>query len=145
MTEADASAADAKVDDLRREGQIAFIRGQRRRAHDLWRQAAMLKPYDEQIWTSIYKVLDNDADRRVCLQNIVAINAHNDWAAEQLQVVNSRLHEGAGKPSLRPVLTQSRPSRWRRFRRFIVLLALTIFLLVCGLAVGIGLSLVLNG
>jgi len=70
--------------ELMRAGQVAYSKGKRQQAHDIWRHAAMLHPYDEQVWLALLNVLDSDDDRRVCLQNIVAINPNNLQAQTQL-------------------------------------------------------------
>lgn len=73
--------------ELMRAGQVAYAKGKRRRAHQLWQHAAMLSPYEEQVWLALLNVLDSDEDRRVCLENIVAINPRNLQAREQLSEV----------------------------------------------------------
>jgi hypothetical protein len=70
--------------ELMRAGHVAFSKGKRQQAHDIWRHAAMLHPYDEQVWLALLNVLDSEDDRRVCLQNIVAINPNNLQAQAQL-------------------------------------------------------------
>jgi hypothetical protein len=67
----------ARVETLLAKGERAFKRGDHRRAHDAWRAAAALAPYDERIWIALLRVLESDADRQVCLQNIVALNPLN--------------------------------------------------------------------
>lgn len=66
-------------------GSRAFALGERRLAHDLWREAAIVDPYNESVWTSLFHVLDTDEDRIVCLQNIIAINPLNVEARRQLR------------------------------------------------------------
>jgi hypothetical protein len=65
-------------------GHAAYAAGKKRRAYYLWRRAAVLSPYDEQVWLALLHVLDDPNDRRVCLQNIVAINPSNLEAQFQL-------------------------------------------------------------
>lgn len=74
----------ARFNQLMRAGNAAFGSGKRRRAHYLWRRAAVLCPYDEQVWLALLNVLDTEPDRRVCLQNIVAVNPSNLQAQHQL-------------------------------------------------------------
>jgi len=52
--------------DLMQAGRVAFSAGKRRMAHDLWREAANIDPYNEQVWLALLEVLDADADKRVC-------------------------------------------------------------------------------
>lgn len=76
----------AGVEALLTKGERAFQRGDHRRAHDAWRAAAALAPYDERVWIALLRVLETDADRRVCLQNIVALNPLNADAQRLLSL-----------------------------------------------------------
>lgn len=75
---------------LMREGRLALKQGDRELAHDLWREAAMLNPYNEQVWLALLEVLDTLEDRRVCLQNIVEINPLNVQARRMLRAYEAR-------------------------------------------------------
>ncbi|MDZ4765633.1 MAG: hypothetical protein SGI73_13870 [Chloroflexota bacterium] len=78
------------VEALLRKGERAYVRGDARRAHDYWRAAAALAPYDERIWRALLGVVETDADRRACLQNIVAINPLNADARRALLAYDGR-------------------------------------------------------
>ena len=69
---------------LMRLGQVAHAQGDSKAAHDYWRQAAMIEPDNEQVWTALMWVLDGDEDRKVCLRNILAINPQNFRAQAML-------------------------------------------------------------
>ena len=86
MTNVQASPQDsrARFARLMSEGRQALERGDRQRAHDLWREAALIDPYSEQVWLALLQVLETDADRKVCLENILAINPLNVQARRQL-------------------------------------------------------------
>ncbi len=71
-------------DRLMRLGQVAHAQGDDKTAHSYWQQAAMLEPNNEQVWTALMWVIDNDADRRVCLTNILTINPANVQAQGML-------------------------------------------------------------
>lgn len=71
-------------DQLMRLGQAALAEGDRRTAHDTWRRAAMLEPDNERVWVALLKVLDSEADKRVCLMNILTINPQNANAQAML-------------------------------------------------------------
>ncbi|MGB7339612.1 MAG: hypothetical protein WBC91_12030 [Phototrophicaceae bacterium] len=71
-------------DRLMRLGQVAHAQGDDKTAHNYWQQAAMLEPNNEQVWTALMWVIDNDADRRVCLTNILTINPANVQAQGML-------------------------------------------------------------
>jgi hypothetical protein len=70
---------------LMRLGYVARAEGHHRKAHSVWRQAAMLRPDDEQVWQALLEVIDNDEDLRVCLRNILAVNPNNTTARRMLQ------------------------------------------------------------
>lgn len=74
----------AKFARLMRLGHVSYAEGNYRQAHRFWRRAAMIHPADEQVWLALLNVLENNEDRRVCLQNIVAINPNNLQALRQL-------------------------------------------------------------
>lgn len=76
--------------DLMRAGRAAYAAGQSKIAHDLWKEAAALEPYNEQVWLALLDVLDSDEDRRVCLQNVIAINPLNVQARRQLNRIEAR-------------------------------------------------------
>jgi ferric-dicitrate binding protein FerR (iron transport regulator) len=121
--------------ELMRSGQVAYAAGKRRLAHDLWRRAATLAPYNEQVWLALLQVLDDEDDRRGCLQNIVAINPNNLQAQHQL-----RAYLAAPTQPLAPAspasTSEPRPSARRITLRIIEALAL-------GTLLGIALSIVL--
>lgn len=70
--------------ELMRAGQIAYTKGSQQRAHRIWRRAAMLSPYEEQVWLALLSVVDSNEDRRACLENILVINPRNLQAKNQL-------------------------------------------------------------
>ena len=78
--------------ELMEAGRAAYNQGNRRKAHDIWREAATLDPYNEQVWLALLDVLENEEDRVVCLQNIIAINPMNIQARRELRAfgANSR-------------------------------------------------------
>ena len=69
---------------LMRLGQVAHSEGDKRSAHEYWQKAAMLEPDNEQVWTALMWVIDNDEDRKVCLKNIITINPDNLQAQQML-------------------------------------------------------------
>ncbi len=84
---------------------MAYAVGNRQQALVLWRRAATLSPYDEQVWLALLDVVDNDADRQVCLQNIVFINPNNTQSKQYLKRVSGRLSQS---------LSEHRPDISRR-------------------------------
>ena len=76
---------DASLEELLAAGKQALEAGGRRTAHDLYRAAAVINPYDVRVWLSLLDVLTQDDDREVCLQNIIAIDPLNPDARRQLR------------------------------------------------------------
>ncbi len=129
---------EVKAVELLRRGQVAFIKGQRHRAHHLWRKAAMIRPYDEQVWISLLSVLESDDDRRACLQNIVTINPRNNWAAQQLAALEpvGTFHDQITSDEIMPL-----KPRFAWPLGVLVLAVLKYFIL--GLLIGIAVSIIL--
>ena len=75
---------------LMEEGSVALKSGDRSLAHDLWREAALLDPYNERVWLALLDVLERLEDRRVCLRNIVEINPMNVQARRMLRAYEAR-------------------------------------------------------
>lgn len=76
----------AETERLLRRGTVHFKSGDYRGAHRLWRRAAMLSPYNIEVWRNLQRVVTSDDDRRVCLQNILAIDPNDEEAAASLNV-----------------------------------------------------------
>ncbi len=51
--------------DLMQAGRVAYTAGKRKMAHDLWREAANIDPYNEQVWLALLDVIESDNDKRV--------------------------------------------------------------------------------
>ena len=78
---------NSSLDELLTAGREALVAGDLDRAHDLWRAAAVANPYDERVWISLLEVLTDEADREVCLENVIAINPLNPDARRQLRAL----------------------------------------------------------
>lgn len=112
-------------------GRVAYTQGNRQRAHDLWREAATIDPYSEQVWLALLDVLDSDEDRIVCLQNIIAINPMNIQARRQLRAYGAKTQEltsvrsidsKSSRQAAKSLHARQRPrSRGGLFRRAILL------------------------
>ncbi len=120
---------------LMRTGQIAFIKGERRKAHQYWREAATLDPYDEEVWEKLLAVVETNADRRACLENILAINPKNEWAAHQVAALAA--HRDGTSPA--------RPADWSRLRRVLVFAGILVKYGLLGVALGLLISAVVQG
>ena len=62
-----------RFEELFQAGRSAFAMGNVQQAHDFWKEAARLSPFNEQVWLALLDVIDSDEDRRVCLQNILQL------------------------------------------------------------------------
>ncbi|MBA3873516.1 MAG: hypothetical protein ABI970_07765 [Chloroflexota bacterium] len=79
-----------RFDELFQAGRSAFAMGNLQQAHDFWKEAARLSPFNEQVWLALLDVIDSDEDRRVCLQNILQINPLNVQARRMLNQIVAR-------------------------------------------------------
>lgn len=84
---------------LLRLGYVSYSEGSRKQAYRFWRRAAMLNPGDEQIWLALLTVLETPEDRRVCLQNILALNPNNLQARQQLRALEAVVQPAAAEPA----------------------------------------------
>jgi Flp pilus assembly protein TadD len=75
----------SRVNQLLQTGKAAYDSGDKRAAHDACREAALLDPYDERVWMGLARVVDGAEDKRVCLENALAINPYNSSARQQLR------------------------------------------------------------
>ena len=79
-----------RFEELFQAGRSAFAMGNLQQAHDFWKEAARLSPFNEQVWVALLDVIDSDEDRRVCLQNILQINPLNVQARRMLNLIVAR-------------------------------------------------------
>ena len=79
-------AEDPDFENLMERGRIALQKGYPEQAHALWRRAAIVNPYNEQVWLALLDVIQSPEDQRVCLQNILEINPANVKARRMLRV-----------------------------------------------------------
>ncbi len=79
-----------RFDELFQAGRSAFAMGNLQQAHDFYKEAARLSPFNEQVWLALLEVIDTDEDRRVCLQNILQINPLNVQARRMLNQIVAR-------------------------------------------------------
>lgn len=120
-------------DDYYQAGIESFKAGDKLAAHALWRDAATTDPYQEKVWVALLRVLDDDDDRRVCLDNILAINPGNGTARRALDEL---LRE------------QARAAKRRQLPlpiRFVLALLRGIWIGVLASAIAMGVSILLYG
>jgi tetratricopeptide (TPR) repeat protein len=75
---------------LMRLGRVSKAQGDLRLAHEYWRDAALLRPERVEVWKALLEVLDDEADRRVCLQNILALEPENRAIRQELTELNEQ-------------------------------------------------------
>lgn len=122
------SSYDQRFRDLMQAGRAALTAGKPQLAHDLWREAAAIDPYNEQVWLALLDVIETDHDRRVCLQNIISINPLNVQARRQLNRLNVQMQRAVrGRTAQR-----ARKARSERRRRSLLRQALLV-----GIAIGL--------
>lgn len=124
-----------RVTELLRAGRVALAEGDKAKAHTLWKQAAALRPQDEAIWLALLEVVTTHDDRRVCLENIIAINPQNEVAHRQLRVLS--LLEGQ-------IVEAPKPPRQRSILLPMLQAFLTAFLIVLLFVLGIIVGSILN-
>ena len=125
------------VSQLLRLGRIAAHEGDRASAHKMLQQAAMLSPTSEQVWLELLQVVETDADRYICLQNIVSINPNNIQAKQQLE----RFQELAASQAS-PTIQTPTQKRGITLGRVLDMTLFVIEALVILLLIGLGIVLV---
>jgi hypothetical protein len=86
-----------------REGIAAAKSGQIARARDVLMQVVNADEYNEQGWLWLSSVVDTDADREICLENVLSINPENKLAKSGLvHLRNRRLTAAALPPAPEP-------------------------------------------
>lgn len=71
-------------------GKEAARQGDHALAHRMFRQAIEIDPYHEQVWLWLASVLESDADRRVCFENVLEMNPSNPTARRQLLLLEEK-------------------------------------------------------
>ncbi|MBL8161213.1 MAG: hypothetical protein JNJ61_04450 [Anaerolineae bacterium] len=128
MGQGTSGAVDERFNDLMQAGRTAFAAGKRETAHDLWREAATLNPYSEQVWLALLDVVEEDQDKLVCLQNILQINPMNVQARRLMNKVETQLERRQHHEA-----EQSRRQKgMKRYRRTVLLRAMLL-----GIAIGL--------
>ncbi len=124
MTTVQTSAQDSRARFAHHmaEGRLALGRGDRHTAHEHWRAAALIDPYSEQVWLALLDVLETDADRKVCLENILAINPLNVQARRQLRAYEAQEQRAIQQRARARRRTEAyRRQRWRLVRRAVLM------------------------
>jgi hypothetical protein len=106
-----------QVQEWLREGMAAAHAGDNGRAYNLFLKVIEVDEYNEQAWLWLSSVVDTDADREVCLENVLAVNPDNKVAKAGLVHLHSKAVQPAPEaqgfelePPRAPVRTEQRVS-----------------------------------
>lgn len=130
-----------RFEELFQAGRSAFAMGNEQQAHDFWKEAARLNPFNEQVWLALLDVIDTDEDRRVCLQNILQINPMNVQARRALNQIVARTASAAQLEA--DAKTDVKKTKNRRRGVFARAFFLGIIIGVSGVVFGIVLSILI--
>ncbi len=96
------------IEVLVKKGIEAYKEGQRDEAQRLLTQAVELDERNEKAWLWLSGAVDNDEDRRVCLENVLALNPDN--AAARRGLAHLITKEPEGQPESEPPVDSAEPS-----------------------------------
>jgi hypothetical protein len=130
---------DAQFTRLMREGRTAFGHGNYKQAHNLWRQAAATRPDNEQVWWALLTVVSDEEDRRVCLENIYAINPRSKDVLRELRTHQRRY--GRTSVNLPPDASQRMFDLLRALWNILVVIVALVGLFMLGVLIGVLLNL----
>lgn len=83
---------------LLQQGYIAYNNWEIRKARLLWRKAATYDPSNSEIWGALLQVIQNDDDRKVCLQNILILNPDDAEAEQRLRLLEHETQPTDAQP-----------------------------------------------
>ncbi len=132
-----------RFDDLMQAGRSAYALGNYDQAHDFWKEAARLNPYQEVVWLSLLDVVEIEADRQVCLENIVKINPGNAQAQRLLNRMRAR-HDRIEEYVSEKRAVARETHNWRR-SLFARALMLGLVIGLSGVIFGVVISIVIYG
>ena len=99
-------------DELLRQGIEAAKAGQVTKAHGLLKQVVEREPQNEKAWLWLSGVVQTDEQRLVCLENVLAINPHNQIAQRGLTVLRQKAI--AVEPLPEKAITELPSKKWYR-------------------------------
>lgn len=117
MTQTVTDQYTEKARTLLQQGYVAYNNWEIRKARLYWRKAATYDPGNEAIWVALLNVLQDEEDRKVCLQNILVLNPNNEDAEKRLRLLENDT-QPAEAQSAEPELEPLRPSLdWERIQQ----------------------------
>jgi hypothetical protein len=93
-----------QIDSLLQKGVEAARAGDRKRARDNFIHIIELDQRNEQAWLWLSSVVETQADKEVCLENVLIINPDNTYAAMGLQHLRQQPPDYDAPPSVLPRL-----------------------------------------
>jgi len=100
-----------QIESLLEKGIEAARAGAKRRARDTFIHVIELDQRNEKAWLWLSGVVDETADRIVCLENVLFLNPDNAYAATGLQKLREQPAHGASGSSLLPRLSSPLKSK----------------------------------
>ena len=103
---------DTSINDLLERGKAALKAGRKTEARALFEEVLAKDEHNEQAWLWLSGAVDTDADRRICLENVLEINPHNGRARKALDLLRQREGQGSASPfvSVRSLKSQLDPA-----------------------------------
>jgi hypothetical protein len=100
-----------------RQGIAAAKAGESKRAYELLLRVVDVDEFNEQAWLWLSSVVESDADREVCLENVLAINPDNKLAKTGLVHLHSRIKsapeiEEEAEPPIQPDMPAAPAEDW---------------------------------
>lgn len=93
-----------QIETIMEQGIEAARSGEKQRARDLFIHAIELDQRNERAWLWLSSVVDSQADKEICLENVLLINPDNTYAAMGLQHLRQQPRDPFAPPSVLPSL-----------------------------------------
>ncbi len=97
----------ASITELLRKGIAAAREGDKATARALFQQVVDLDEQNEKGWFWLASVIENDDERRTCLENVLHINPENERAQQILNQINERARLTVDQEEVIPGVTRS--------------------------------------
>jgi hypothetical protein len=108
-------ASQHEIEQWLQEGIIAAKAGRYDQARFRLLDVVQENQTNETAWYWLYHLFNNYEDRRVCLENLITINPHNDWAhRELLKYLGQSASIPANHATHRPTAVEASPSSRRK-------------------------------
>jgi hypothetical protein len=95
----------AQIQETLQKGIRAAKRGKKEPAQHLLTQVVQADPNNEEAWMWLARVVEDPVQKADCLQHILNLNPNNQWAAEQLQALQTEAVAPTA-PSLEPAAVE---------------------------------------